>query len=282
MSKNGFKDKEEENNKKETEKNKKTDTETKNEIHHHRLSTGAIVGLIFAAILAIVAIIVGVELYQTSRGGTNVITQERGVSSFKKVSLNGFGRLTIKQGPKESLEVRTNERIIDNINIQVINDTLNIGQKNQWAFWDFLINKDVDFYLTVKDLNEITVSGAGSVYASSLTLNDLKLTINGSGSDNLNLTAIKIDSNISGSGNITFSGKTIDQNLTITGSGDYKSNDLSSKFTEITINGSGNVKVNVDTKLKVNISGSGNVLYLGNPEVSQNVAGSGSVKKINN
>jgi len=210
-------------------------------------------------------------------GPGEIISEEREVSSFNKISLQSFGDLIINQGDQESLRIEAGEKAMENIITKVENNTLVIGQK-PGVSWG--ISEKRKFYVNVKEVNEVEISGSGSVQSSSIKTDDLTLLISGSGDANLNLDVKALKSTISGSGAFNLSGKIEQQELIISGSGDYQAKTLESTEAIIEIPGSGNAVVNVKENLKINISGSGNVSYVGSPKIDQNISGSGRVKQL--
>ena len=61
---------------------------------------------------------------RTLRGSGDIITENREVSGFDRVSLSGFGEVTIEVGEKESLTVTTDDNIMPYVHTEVKNNTL--------------------------------------------------------------------------------------------------------------------------------------------------------------
>ncbi|MBS0279248.1 MAG: DUF2807 domain-containing protein [Proteobacteria bacterium] len=66
--------------------------------------------------------------------------------------------------------------------------------------------------------------------------------------------------------------------IEINGSGNVDLMNAPAAGTDVSIHGSGKVRVNAQDKLDVEIAGSGSVVYGGNPHISQTIMGSGEVK----
>ena len=115
-----------------------------------------------------------------------------------------------------------------------------------------------------------------------LTVKDLDVII-AAGSANVSSSQFNtnnLEITMSGSGNVKLAGRVEKQTVLISGSGNYSAKDFISRDCVIVIAGSGNGSVNVTDSLDVNISGSGNVSYIGNPSVNKTISGSGSVKSV--
>ena len=253
-----------------TEQTKQKPTEKKTK----KRSFPIILGIIFSIPIILLAI-----SYVSGRGSGNIITETKTVSEFSKISLSGVGNLTIEQSDTESLEIEAEDNIIEKLDIQVVNKTLKIGYKKVW-FWNIWPTKDINFHITAKNIEDIKISGSGSVVSESLKSDNLNISINGSGEVDLKTEAQTLNSTISGSGTFNISGTATDQTITINGSGDYLTNDLKSKTATVNINGSGKVELSVSDELDVRISGSGDVKYSGQPIVTQDVSGSGKIEQV--
>lgn len=107
---------------------------------------------------------------------------------------------------------------------------------------------------------DVHIAGSGSVNASQLSIESLKLHVAGSGSSELGGLADKADVHIAGSGEVH------GENLMV-------------KRLNAHVAGSGDVICAVSEFLDASVSGSGSVQYSGNPEVREHVSGTGSVVK---
>lgn len=212
-------------------------------------------------------------------GSGKVINQTKTVSGFDQVSLNGIGTLVITQGNKESLTIEAEDNVVPNINTQVNNNKLDISYQPGSP----TPTKPVKFYLTIKNLSSIEVSGAGKIDANQLNVNKLNILIDGAGEGNLtNLTAKTLNITISGAGNLNLSGTTDTQTLTINGAGEYSAPSLSSKTATITVNGAGKATIKVSDLLNAIINGGGQIAYFGNPKVEKQINGAGSINRAVN
>lgn len=211
----------------------------------------------------------------TVTGSGNVIAETRDVSDFNKVSLNGIGNLHIEQGNSESLRIVGENNIIATIRTEVDDNELKIRYEEEVS-----PTKPIDFFLTVKDLQAIDLSGLGAISSTGLNVDQLSVTSSGSGEVSLVVQAKEFASIMSGSANVQVSGGVDRQRVVIAGSGRYNAGELTSNECDINISGSGNATVNVRNKLDVTINGSGEVAYIGNPQVSQQVSGTGTIRQI--
>ena len=210
------------------------------------------------------------------RGSGNVISEDRAVSGFSKVSVSGSGNLFIEQGDEESLTIEAEDNILPLIITEVSGNTLKIGFKTGTSISTI---KSIEFHLKVKELDSISASGSGTINCSGLSTENLSIKTNGSRmADISNLKATSIDINSSGSGNITLAGTTDSQNIESSGSFKYFAEDLKSSSCVINSSGSCNLLVNVSDDLNIKASGSVKVTYIGTPTITQKTSGSATIK----
>jgi hypothetical protein len=191
-------------------------------------------------------------------GSGKILTEPRTVSGFSAVSLSGSGHVIVDQTGTESLTVTTDDNLLPYIKTEVHGNTLELGTKDPMT--NLNPTEDIVFKLTVKNLDDVRISGSGQADVKGLTENQLQV-------------------RISGSGDMTGQGTVDNLDLRISGSGSYSGQQLQSKRATVGVSGSGSVVVNASDTLNANVSGSGSVEYVGDPQVTQNVSGSGSVHR---
>lgn len=232
-----------------------------------------------------------------TKGSGEIVRQERAADGFKHISLEGSGVVYVTQGDSEGLTVEADDNLMTCIKTEVRGDTLYLG-------YDYAALRIIDpsqpvrFYVNMKDIAGLKISGAGRIEAEQVQADTLKLVVGGSGKmelgqikaqkveadisgsgslDIANLEADTLSTDISGSGKLVLSGQVQEQSIHISGSGNYQAKDLSSDLAHVSISGSGNVELAVTQNLDITISGSGRVVYSGQPAITQSVSGSGKV-----
>jgi Putative auto-transporter adhesin, head GIN domain len=206
----------------------------------------------FAAMLAACA-------FDSIEGSGKIVTDTRAVSGVSAVSVSGSGRLIVEQTGTESLTVTTDDNLLPYIKTEVRSGRLELGVQDN-SMTNLRPSKDIVFHLTVKQMNDIGVSGSGEADVKGLVQDSLKV-------------------GISGSGSVTAHGNADNLEVGVSGSGQYRGADLAAKRATASVSGSGDVVLAVSDSLEANVSGSGSVEYVGNPRVTEHVSGSGSVRK---
>jgi hypothetical protein len=231
-----------------------------------------------AVILTVALVLLSACNFSIANGSGKVISQQRQVSGFSKVSLSGIGQLIISQGSTESLTIDAEDNVLPQITTSVVGDTLHIDFKNDNFRDNVIPTKPIIYHLAVKNLNSIQISGAGSVDATNLTSDNLSVSSSGAGSIHLlAINAQSVTSEISGVGGVELSGKVTSQSINISGSGSYNAPDLESQNATVVISGAGGATVWAKTSLNVTVSGAGSVNYYDSPTITKNISGVGSV-----
>jgi len=210
-------------------------------------------------------------------GSGNVINQTSSVQGVNQVSLEGTGTVLLSQGNQESLTIEAEDNIIPHIVSSVKGNRLSVT----WDNTSPSPTKPVKYYLTVKDLSSITLSGAVRLETSGFKTRRLDVSMNGAGEGNMSgLDINNLTVTLSGAGKMNMAGTATDQTITISGAGDYQAGDLKSQTTTITIHGAGKGTLNVSAMLNVTINGSGDISYLGSPQVNRQINGAGTVRQV--
>jgi hypothetical protein len=229
----------------------------------------------------------------------------RNVSSFTKISFRFPGKLYLKQGSPQKVELVGDKKVLEEVETEVDGNRLIIGKEEKWD-WKWDDDDKITVYVTMPDIEGVSVSGSGDLVGENrITGRDLDLNVSGSGSLSLDVDASgDVEADVSGSGDIDLKGKcrTFDSDVSgsgrvvlamsvaeaadfsvsgsgkimasgsadnvktaISGSGKVLAADLQTNRCEVRISGSGDVEINVKNELDATISGSGSVSYKGNP-----------------
>jgi hypothetical protein len=213
------------------------------------------------------------------QGSGKVVTENRNVSNFDRMVLNGIGDVTLVQGDKEALQIEAEDNVIPHIKTEVQNGTLLISFDRKTV----IPTKPVKFNLMMRSIHGLDTKGASNIKSDQINTDRLELGISGTGNIDLQkLTADSLSILVSGAGNLTINGQINSQKITMSGAGNYNGQDLKSKTADITITGLGRAIVWVTDTLDVTISGTGGVEYYGNPQVTQQISGLGKLNHTGN
>lgn len=231
------------------------------------------------------------------KGSGTDVKKEFNIDGVTKIDFGTIGNLYIKQGDINYMRIETDDNILPHIEIDKSTNELRISNKKN------ICPTKLTYFITVKDLEELVISGSGNVIGKGeFAVDDLRLEIDGSG----DLSFEKFDGNrfqlringsgdieigyiqsnktsvvINGSGDVEIAGKSQFLECKINGSGDVDLEDLRSRFFKASIFGSGDISVSVDERLEAKIVGSGDIYYKGEPKnLSISTIGSGELIKM--
>lgn len=230
-------------------------------------------------VLTLATLFVGLTLYSNSekskcvKGEGPIVKKELSINEFHEIELHVSGDVELTYGATQKITVETHANLIELIETDVHNGNWEIEFEKSVCNY-----KQLTFYVTVPYIDEVSVSGSGSIYGmSQFKAENMKLNIAGSGDIKMDISCDNVEINISGSGDIEVAGVAKEVEVNIAGSGDVKAENLRSENCEVSIAGSGDVKIDVHSTLDVSIAGSGDVHYSGSPKVKSSVMGSGDV-----
>ena len=166
----------------------------------------------------------------------------RNVSTFTKISFRVPGKLVLRQGSPQKVEIEGDRETISKIETEVKGDRLVIGNEDRWN-WGWQDNDRVMVYITVKDISGVVVSGSGDlVTEGKVTTDKLELSVSGSGSLQIETSVSgDMEADISGSGRIEVKGSCRSFDSDISGSGKVNATLTVADQVEVSISGSGKV-----------------------------------------
>jgi len=168
-------------------------------------------------------------------------------------------------------------------NIQkLINFNIGGGGQLEIGVNQCLLNNDkFDIIIEGRMMQTVRIDGSGNVRSEGpYDGNLLDIYIDGSGDAEFSGNISSVGAYIDGSGDITLSGNSTYLTAEIDGSGNINAQNLVTSVTDVSIDGSGDVAVNVSEELNVKIDGSGDVRYKGKPKLKKSIDGSGDVKRL--
>ncbi|MCX6068083.1 MAG: DUF2807 domain-containing protein [Chloroflexi bacterium] len=214
--------------------------------------------------------------------GSGVVkTETRKISGFESVSMEYPAEVIIRQGKTESVSLQGDEIVLPQILTEVKAGILSISASEE--NWNKLVNpgRAVQIVITVKDLNQVVFSSAGTLLVEGLKTDSLALVLSGAGE--MTLSELAVDSlivTLSGAGNVQADGVADNLLVHISGFGDFDGGDLHSQTAEVHVTGAGSATVWTDEKMDASVSGVGDVNYYGSPSVLKQISGVGSVDSL--
>jgi len=211
---------------------------------------------LWAALIVLAAVSGCATTTKSVVGSGTMIDETREVADFNRIELRTMGQVTVTFGEATGVQLRVEDNLMPLVQTNVRDGWLVIESPPNTTLSP---TRTLEINVTMPELAEIKLSGAGLIQADGVTGESLV-------------------TNIPGSGNVILSGSVDRQTVDVSGAGTYDAYELASREATVNLSGTGNVLLYVSATLKATVSGMGNVLYRGDPSVAQNVTGTGAVR----
>lgn len=213
------------------------------------------------------------------KGNGKVITEKRSTAGYDEIVLAGSFDVILVSGTEGSITIEGEENILPHIKVEVVGNVLKIyNEKNV----QIDIKKDLVLTVPFEQISSVSLSGSGDVTSkNTITASTFKAKLSGSGDLTLDVKSSDFEVALSGSGDVVLKGHADNFVSKTSGSGDVDAANLISKKANVSISGSGDMKVNCTESLYARVSGSGDIEYKGDPQTKDTkVSGSGDISKI--
>ena len=190
--------------------------------------------------------------------------ETRKVDNFTKVSFRFAGKVWLKQGSPQKVELEGDKDVLKEVETEVEGDKLIIGKPGKWFDWSWGDdNERITVYITMPNVEGLSVSGSGDLICQGkITADNLDLNVSGSGSLSLDMDARgDVEADVSGSGDIDLKGKCKNFNSDVSGSGKVVMAVAIADEADFGVSGSGRIMASGSApSVKTSVSGSGKVL----------------------
>ena len=211
-------------------------------------------------------------------GSGNIITEERSVRNFNKISVSDGINLFIEQGSSRTLTIEAEDNLIPRIGTRIIFGKLMIGFKG----FSFVIDstKPINVYVEVGELNDIELSGGASISCDDLKTDALEIDITGESNGDLTIQCTNLVIDATGGSVIDIEGLVDRQEIELNSWSEYNAADLISRECFAEVNSGASADINVSERLVVEIHSNGILNYTGSPDITQEISSGGSLNRI--
>jgi hypothetical protein len=208
------------------------------------------------------------------QGNGEITEKSIPVPSFRQVVIGGNYEVHLRESDEQGVRIRTDENLLDFINVEVNNDRLYINSIRTLKGTEGIA---IDVLHT--GLEHVAVDGASAVSSEGIIRSEqLTVALSGAGSLQLNVNVDLLNLELSGAGAAELNGYARQQNTDISGAGGLAANNLETERCEISLSGIGGAEIFVTDYLKATISGIGGIKYHGRPrEIVRKISGIGSI-----
>jgi len=200
--------------------------------------------------------------------------------SFTSIKVYDDIDLFLSQGSEEAVAVSADDKKHrDAIKTEVVDGVLKVYYGERIMInWK---NRRLRAYVSFKNVEKITVSGASDVMVSGvITVPSLYLNLSGSSDFKgaVQVTDLKMD--LSGASDITIKGIATKVEIESSGASDVKGAELVTDYCKANASGASDITITVNKEISARASGSSDILYKGNAEIKEShTSGSSTVEK---
>jgi hypothetical protein len=213
-------------------------------------------------------------------GSGHVISQERAISDVTGINLMTIGNVHIALGDREELRIEAEDNLLPHLKTNVYDGQLELD--NGDGVWP-QPTRPINFFVTVKSLDSLALSGSGHIEAPDLTADHFRVRLSGHGDIRLGtLSARRAKLGLSGLGNLHLASSQVEQqDVTLSGHGNLHLDRMDAQDVDVRISGSANMTVGEgQVKMqRITVSGVGNYEAPGvqSDTTEARITGSGSV-----
>lgn len=196
----------------------------------------------------------------------------KNLNNFNKIVVSSGINLYISQANTEKIVLKGSKDVLSKVSVTKSKDGVLILQidKSGWGNLTWGDNDQIRAYVSVKQLESLSVSGGSDVYSEgNLNLKDITIKASG-GSDlklSLNANALKVTS--SGGSDVALKGTVKYLGIDASGGSDVDAFLLIADEVSLAASGGSDSKIFVKQTLKIVASGASDVSYKGNPPVKR-------------
>jgi hypothetical protein len=210
-----------------------------------------------------------------------VVERDYQVGNFDRLELAGAYDVTVRTGAAPSVHARGNEKLLEQLVVEVRGGALNIHPEKRNGFhWGSFQRGKVALTVTVPALRGAEIAGSGDIRIDRVAGDRFEGGIAGSGDltvDRIEVQNLKLG--IAGSGGARAgAGRAVNAQYEIAGSGGIDAKGVAAETAKVSIAGSGDVSAQASKTAEVSIMGSGDVEISGGAKCTISKAGSGNVR----
>ena len=192
------------------------------------------------------------------RGSGHMVSEALNLKDFDSIELRGAIDIYINIEDKFDIELEADDNLIQYFDIYVDHGTLVIEMDDDVSISS---RNETRLNVSMPNLAELSIRGAGDVFAQGINNDELLI-------------------DIKGAGDVEMIGETKELDVRIKGVGDLNLRELIAQDAWISIKGAGDATVTVKGNLDASIKGVGDITYYGNPEnVSRSIKGIGDISR---
>ncbi|MES1198220.1 MAG: head GIN domain-containing protein [Chitinophagaceae bacterium] len=203
----------------------------------------------------------GIVIFAQQVNDANAEVRE--AKNYHGISVSNAFDVYLSQGNTEAVAVSATEsKYRDRIKVEVKDGILKVWYDNEgkWSKG----NKKLKAYISFKEIDKLTISGACDVFLSG-TLKADDLTVNLSGASDLKgkIDTKKLKVDLSGASDINLTGNAGQLSIEVSGASNFKGYDLITDYCDAHASGASDIRITVNKELSAHVSGASDLHYKG-------------------
>ena len=188
----------------------------------------------------------------------------REAKDYHGISLSSAFDVYLNQSNQEAVAVSASEtKFRDRIKVEVKNGILYIRYDNEGLRWGGG-NKKLKAYISFKQIDQLTVSGACDVFVDgTIKADDLKISESGASDLKGKLDVKNLTIDLSGASDMVVSGSAGQLDVEASGASDFKGFDLVTDVCQLKASGASDIRITVNKELSAHASGASDIQYKG-------------------
>lgn len=200
------------------------------------------------------------------------------LSDFDTVIDNTFCNVTILQSDNYKITVRSDDNIIDLVQIYRANHSLVIDIDDRYNYKNCVYY----VYIEMPVVARLSANSAGSIETmGTIESNSLRLCANSAGNISANIRVNELHTQINSAGDIEINGSANRHYSTLQSAGNLFAYGLTTDTTYIDVSSAGSARIQVNNYLEANVSSVGSIFYKGRPELNYRTTSLGRVVDSN-
>ena len=213
-------------------------------------------------------------------GNGKISHETRSAKTYDSIEVIGSLDVELIRGKEGVIKIEAEENLLEYIQTQVSSSRLTIKVKKGYSIRPS-IRKRIAITVPFDEISEVILTGSGDIESTDIIkTKHFSTAVSGSGDVNLNVISQRITSDVAGSGDLKLYGRTDHFDVSVSGSGNVSAYELIANIAEVSVAGSGGVRLYVNESLNASVAGSGDIRYKGNPmNIEKSIVGSGDISK---
>lgn len=231
------------------------------------------IGTILLLVLPVLVAVAQKPIYNDPNAEVRTVS-----SSFHAIKVSNAIDLFLQQGDTEGIAISAvNHEDRNKIKTTIENGVLKIWYDNDGKWWKSNGNKKLKAYVSFKNLNKLSASGACDVKVNGgIKTNELEMNFSGASDFAGEINANQLVVDISGASDIkVLGGKVTNLKILASGASDFMGYDFIADNCSADASGASDIKVTVNIELNAHASGASGIYYKGEGKI-RNLKSSGA------